>query len=119
MQIGIIPDANAIHLAKKQREIARRRQEAVSPLPTFIPINKRTTIQDREEVQVEKPQHNSRLVREEMDVDLSEEDETLTLNHNSNKSRKATIAYNQELSSDDDEVLQQLITNRLIARLLN
>ena len=107
MQIGIIPDANAIHLAKKQREIARRKQEqeTTSQLPTFIPINKRTTMQ---ELEVEKPQHNSRLIREEMDVDLSEEDESLTLNHNSDKKRTVKMSYDEELTSEeDDEVILQ------------
>ncbi|KAI6646522.1 PAX3- and PAX7-binding protein 1 [Oopsacas minuta] len=104
VQIGTIPDATTIHLAKKQREIARRKQEqdTSDPLPTFIPINKRTT--KTEDVLMHKTQHNSsRLIREEMDVDLSEEDECLTKNQDSDKNRQNKNPYNREISSDEDE----------------
>ena len=99
----MIPDATTIHLAKKQREIARRQQEQElegnESLPSFIPINRRTT--KSEDVQVHKT-HNSRLVREEMDVDLSEDDEPLILNQSS-KRNKNVVPYNREISSDEDE----------------
>lgn len=104
VQIGVIPDATTIHLAKKQREMARRQQEqeleANEPLPSFIPLNKRTT--KSEDVLVHKT-HNSRLVREEMDVDLSEDDEPLILNKSSRTNRNVAFPYNREISSDEDE----------------
>ena len=114
VQIGVIPDATTIHLAKKQREIARRQQEqdADVSLPAFIPMNQRTT-KSREDTSVQKPLHASRLIREDMDADISEEEESLLpVQILDEAKRKKSVVQRTVLqhgsSSDEDEEVSML-----------